>query len=95
MDIPNWRLNSADATATEFQNEEGKTANQHTVVREEIDSPRSRGSVRLKSRLGQDFKAHRLFHPQGKLRDNIRMNCRAFLLDVKAVHYFQDHHYDQ
>jgi hypothetical protein len=33
MDIPN----SADATATEFQSDKGKTANQQTVVREQID----------------------------------------------------------
>jgi hypothetical protein len=76
MDIPNSRLISADSTATEFQSEEGETANQHTVVPEQIDSPRSRESVCLKSRPGQEFRADRPFHPQGKLRENIRMNRR-------------------
>jgi hypothetical protein len=85
MAIPNWRLNS---TATEFQREEGKTANQHTVMREQIDSPRSRESACLRSRPGREFRAYRLFHSQGKLRENIRMNYRAFLSDVKAVHSF-------
>jgi hypothetical protein len=92
MDIPNWRLNWTDWTATEFQSEEGKTANQHTVVREQIDLPRRRESVCVKSRPGREFKAYRRVHPQGKLRKNIKMNCRAFLSDIKAVHSFQDQH---
>jgi hypothetical protein len=92
MDIPNWRLNSTDSIATEFQSEEGNQVNQRTVVREQIDSPRSRESVRLKSQPVREFRADRPFHPQRKLRENIRMNCRTFLLDIKAVHSFQDHH---
>jgi hypothetical protein len=92
MDIPNWRLNSTDSTATAFQSEEGKTANQHTVVREQIASPQSREGVCLKSRPGREFRADRTLHAQGKLRNNLRMNCRPFFLDIKAVHSFQDHH---
>jgi hypothetical protein len=88
-------IDSTDMIATEFQSEEGETANQDTVVREQIDSPRSRERVCLKSQPRREFRAYRLFHPQGKLRNNIRMNYRAFSLDVKAVHSFQDHHCEQ
>jgi hypothetical protein len=79
MDIPN----STDSTATEFQSREGKTANQHTVIWEQIDLPRSRESVRLKSRPGREFRAYRPFHPQGKLRNNTKVGIVA-LFDSRS-----------
>jgi hypothetical protein len=53
MDIPNSLLNSTNTIANEFQKMEIQAANQHTVVREASEqsrSPRSRQSVRRKSR---------------------------------------------
>jgi hypothetical protein len=42
MDIPNSRLNSTHATATEFQSLEPETPNQYQVAREQFGPPQSR-----------------------------------------------------
>jgi hypothetical protein len=84
MDIPNTRLNSTDASATEFRGGEGKTANQRKVVREQIGSPRSRESVHLKFRPGRRVQSVSTLSTTGEASDNVITNCSALLLFVHS-----------
>jgi hypothetical protein len=85
MNIPNYRLNS---TATEFQSEEGRTANQNMVVREQIDSPGSRECVRPKSWPGPRVQSISTFIAAGKASENYQNELSGSFISHQQVFFF-------